>query len=212
MSMLLRAPELHVITSGRNELDQVLRMAEAAYSGGMDRLHIREKHRTAREIMQWAEALAEIIPRESIVINDRVDVAAAVQCCGAHLAYHSLPLKAARRVLAPGQKVGSSVHSMKEAVQAAEEGADYVLYGHIFASRSKPGLSPRGTDELTAVAEALSIPVIGLGGIRPDNAGQVLAAGCAGIAVLSGITDARDAKQAACAYRETLDRWKGETG
>ncbi|KKX53820.1 thiamine phosphate synthase [Brevibacillus borstelensis] len=208
----LYKPELHVITSGRQELEEVLRMAEAAYSGGMDRLHIREKHRTAREIMEWAEALAGVMPRESILINDRVDVAAAVQCCGAHLAYHSLPVKAARRVLSPGQKVGCSVHSMTEAMEAAEQGADYVLYGHIFPSRSKPGLAPRGTGELKTIVEALSIPVIGLGGIKPDNAGQVLAAGCAGIAALSGITDAADVKRAARSYREALDRWKGETG
>ncbi|UYZ11544.1 thiamine phosphate synthase [Brevibacillus sp. WF146] len=203
-----RHPELHVITSGRQSLDEVLRVAEAAFVGGMDCLHIREKQRTARECMEWVEALARVMPRERILVNDRVDVAAAAGCRGAHLAYHSLTPSEARRVLKPGQRIGRSVHSLDEARQAAAEGADYLLYGHVFPSTSKPGLAPRGTDELREIAAQVRIPVIGIGGVTPENAGQVLAAGCAGVAVLSGITAASDPAAAARAYREALDRWK----
>lgn len=203
-----RQPELHVITSGRQSLNEVLRVAEAAFLGGMDYLHIREKQRTARECMEWVEALAQVMPRERILVNDRVDVAAAVGCRGAHLAYHSLTPAEARRVLKPGQQIGRSVHSLAEAKQAAAEGADYLLYGHIFPSASKPGLEPRGTDELRKIAAQVKIPVIGIGGITPENASHVLAAGSAGIAVLSGITAASDPQAAARAYREALDRWK----
>ncbi|MGF9907123.1 thiamine phosphate synthase [Brevibacillus porteri] len=202
--------ELHVITSGRHSLDDVLRMAEAAFAGGMNFLHIREKQRTAKECMDWVKALANVIPLSSLIVNDRVDVAAASGCAGAHLAYHSLSPAEARMVLVTGQKIGRSVHSMEEAQQAIAEKVDYLLYGHIFASGSKPGLAPRGTIELAQMTARWHVPIIGLGGVTPDRTAQVLEAGCAGIAVLSGITEATDAKSAASAYREALDRWEGK--
>ncbi|QDS33867.1 thiamine phosphate synthase [Brevibacillus brevis] len=202
--------ELHVITSGRHSLDEVLRMAEAAYAGGMNFLHIREKQRTAKEYMDWVKALANVIPLSSLIVNDRVDVAAASGCGGAHLAYHSLSPVEARMVLKIGQIIGRSVHSLEEAQQAITAQVDYLLYGHIFASGSKPGLAPRGTTELAQITARWDTPIIGLGGVTPDRTAQVLEAGCAGIAVLSGITDATDAKSAASAYREALDRWEGK--
>nr|WP_238933348.1 thiamine phosphate synthase [Brevibacillus choshinensis] len=142
------SPELHVITNGRQDLDDVLRMAEAAYAGGMNYLHIREKQRTARECMDWAYELSQVIPKQCLIINDRVDAAAAVDCRGAHLAYHSLTPIEARKVLSDEQWIGRSVHSAEEAVQAANEGVNYVLYGHLFPSGSKPGVPPRGTGSL----------------------------------------------------------------
>lgn len=201
--------ELHVITSGRQTLEEVLRMAEAAYAGGMDYLHIREKQRTARECMDWVRALANVVPLASLLVNDRVDVSAASGCAGAHLAYHSLEVSDARQVLRREQKVGCSVHSFAEAEQAVTAGADYLMYGHIFPSGSKPNLAPRGTGELMKITARWTVPVIGLGGITPERTAEVLAAGCAGVAVLSGITNAADAKAAAMAYREALDRWEG---
>lgn len=204
-----RSPELHVITNGRQSLEEVLRMAEAAYEGGMNFLHIREKQGTARECMDWVYALSEVVPKQCLLINDRVDVAAAAACRGAHLAYHSLTPAEARKVLSNEQWIGRSVHSVVEAEQAAREGVNYLLYGHIFPSGSKPGVAPRGTTELVQITAGLSVPVIGIGGITPENAGQVMAAGCAGVAVLSGITDAHDVKQAALAYRDALDTWEG---
>ncbi len=185
-------------------------MAEAAYAGGMNFLHIREKQRAAKECMDWVKALANVIPLSSLIVNDRVDVAAASGCAGAHLAYHSLSPVEARMVLKTGQKIGRSVHSVEEAQQAITAQVDYLLYGHIFASGSKPGLAPKGTTELVQITARWDTPIIGLGGVTPERTEQVLEAGCTGIAVLSGITDATDAKLAASAYREALDRWEGE--
>ncbi|WP_103106147.1 thiamine phosphate synthase [Brevibacillus reuszeri] len=209
---MLRSPELHVITNGRQTLEQVLALAEAAFSGGMSYLHIREKQRTARECMDWVKALSSVLPLECIIVNDRVDVAAASQCRGAHLAYHSLAPQEARNVLKEQQWIGRSVHSISEAEQAVSDGADYLLYGHIFPSGSKPGVPPRGTVELAQLTACMSIPVIGLGGITPERTHKVLEAGCAGIAVLSGITDAADVKQATLAYRGALNRWEMREG
>jgi thiazole tautomerase (transcriptional regulator TenI) len=203
-----RSPDLHVITSGHQSLDEVLRMAESAYAGGMNYLHIREKHRTARECMDWVHALLQTIPKSCLIINDRVDVAAVANCRGAHLAYHSLSPHEARRVLQEEQWTGRSVHSFAEAKKAAADGVDYMLYGHVFASGSKPGLPPRGTEELQLITAAIRVPIMAIGGITPENTADVLRAGCAGIAVLSGITAADDVKVATRAYRRALDSWE----
>jgi len=201
-------PELHVITSGKQPLEEVLRIAELAYAGGMDYLHIREKQRTARECMDWAMALSGVMPLDRLLINDRVDVASAAGCRGAHLAYHSLTVQEARRVVRDDQWLGRSVHSYDEAVAAEAEGADYLIYGHVYSSASKPGLKPRGVEELKQITAALQTPVIGIGGVTPDNAVELLKAGCAGVAVLSGITAADDVRQQTSAYRQALDQWE----
>ncbi|MCK9927587.1 thiamine phosphate synthase, partial [Frankia sp. Mgl5] len=98
------------------------------------------------------------------------------------------------------------VHSFAEAQEMAAAGVDYLLYGHIYASGSKPDLTPRGTEELSRMTEALSVPVIAIGGILPAFVRDVMATGCAGIAVLSGITAAQDPEAAARAYRRELDQ------
>ncbi|GAA4702170.1 thiamine phosphate synthase [Brevibacillus fulvus] len=206
MNRPMRKPSLHMVSSGTQSLPVLLEVVKAAYQGGIDYVHIREKQRTAAELADWVEQIAAVFPRERIIVNDRVDVAAACHCGGAHLAYHSLPPQAARRVLPPEQWIGRSVHSWAEAVQVAQQEVDYLFYGHIYDSRSKPDLAPRGTAELAQIAGALSLPVIAIGGIRPENVAEVMATGCAGIAVLSGITSADNPEKAASAYRRALDQ------
>jgi thiazole tautomerase (transcriptional regulator TenI) len=196
---------LHLVTSGTQPLEQVKEIVQAAAKGGIDYLHLREKHRTARELMEWVDTLAAVFPRERMLINDRVDVAVAGRCGGVHLAYHSLRPSEARPILADHQQLGCSVHSAREAEQASMQGVSYLFYGHIFTSQSKPGVPPRGTEELARIAGKIPVPVIAIGGITPENAEIVLHIGCAGIAVLSGITEAADPEEAARAYRTVLD-------
>lgn len=202
----MKRPSLHLITSGKQELEEVMQIVKAAHRGGIDYLHIREKQRTAHELFHWAESLASVFPLERMIINDRVDVAAAIGCRGAHLAYHSLPPALARRVSGSGQWIGRSVHSFDEAKEMAAAGADYLLYGHIYASGSKPGLTPRGTAQLAQIAKDVTVPIIAIGGITAERVGEVMNSGCAGIGVLSGITAAEDPEAAARAYRLALDQ------
>lgn len=203
---------LYFITSGKQTLDEVYEIVRAAARGGIDYLQIREKHLTALEMMNWVERLATIFPLERILINDRVDVAVASDCAGSHLAYHSLAPTQAKRVLRPHQLAGRSVHSAAEAITAVRQGADYLIYGHLYPSQSKPGLPARGTAGLFDIVRAVLVPVIAIGGIRPEHVPEVLAAGCAGIAVLSGITDADEPEKSARAYRDALDCWEGIVG
>ena len=104
----------------------------------------------------------------------------------------------------PQLLLGNSIHSYEEGQQAKENGADYVLYGHVFPSQSKPGKTPKGLEELARLTQ-LDIPVIAIGGITPENTGQVLQAGSKGIAVMSGVLDAHDPKAAVKAYLNVLN-------
>jgi thiamine-phosphate diphosphorylase len=111
----------------------------------------------------------------------------------------------ARRALSPESVIGRSVHSEESAMRAEQEGVDYVLAGTIFASASHPEIQPGGVELLSRICAAVSIPVIAIGGIRPDSVGHCLRAGAAGVAVLSGIMRAPDPREAAGAYRRALD-------
>ncbi|NGM83084.1 thiazole tautomerase TenI [Paenibacillus sp. 7124] len=196
-------PEIHLISGGGTRLDKFLLIAETVHSW-VDYIHLREKACTANELYQAVKEMTRRgVPLAKIVVNDRLDVALAAGAGGVQLAGHSLP-PAAARPHAPGLRIGRSVHSPAEAAASAGEGADYCLYGHVYASASKPGLPGRGLDRLAETVRACPVPVIAIGGIEPGNAGQVLSTGAAGIAVLSGICGAADPAAAAMAYRAAV--------
>jgi thiazole tautomerase (transcriptional regulator TenI) len=183
----LKRPALVMVTTGTQPLEQVAEILSRCPSELVDALHIREKHRTARELLEWAALCSKRFPRAPLYINDRVDVALAAKAHGVQLAYHSLPAEAVRAIAGRQLRVGCSVHSVEEAAAAQASGADYVIYGHVYGTSSKPSLAPRGVAALRAVVEAVSVPVIAIGGMDPSRAAEVLSSGCAGIAVMSGI-------------------------
>jgi thiazole tautomerase (transcriptional regulator TenI) len=185
-------PIIHIISNGKQDLDAIERILSMIGSR-IDFFHIREKQRSARELSHWIESLlSQGIPPRKLIINDRVDVAIAYGVGGVQLAYHSLSPSLTRHILLPGQKMGVSVHNVEEAKRAEEDMADYLLYGHVFSSGSKPGLAPRGIEALNEVVDRVSIPVIALGGITPNNVLDVLSTGCAGIAMMSAVMNADD--------------------
>lgn len=211
----MRKHALHVITTGGQSLDEAAHALRSCRTEMIDALHIREKHLGARELMHWADTIGPLIPNTALIINDRLDVALASHAQGVQLTGSSLTPSQARSVATHSLKtassptkllLGCSVHSPEEAARAADLGADYVLFGHIFPTGSKPGLAPRGLQALRHTVEASSVPVIAIGGITPDNTDDVLAAGCAGIAVLSSILAHRDPAGQTERYREALDR------
>lgn len=195
---------LHVITDGKTPLDGVCARLRQIRDG-VDYVHLREKHRPAGEQWAWACRLAAALgDPKRLIVNDRVDVARALGAFGAHLPAHGLPPSAARRVLRSEQAVGVSVHSAEEAEAAEAQGADYVLFGHVFATGSKPGLPPRGLEALRDVVERVTIPVIAIGGITVENVGAVLETGCAGIAVMSTVWSADRPAAVVSALREVM--------
>ncbi|HKF79087.1 MAG TPA: thiamine phosphate synthase [Candidatus Dormibacteraeota bacterium] len=120
-----------------------------------------------------------------VLVNARADLAVAVGAAGVHLPERDLPVAAARRLLGGGRLVGRSVHSPAEAVRAEREGADYVVFGPVFASTSHPGREPAGLAGLARVSAAVAIPVIAIGGIDADRAAACRGAGAAGFAAIA---------------------------
>lgn len=183
--------EFHLVSNGSLPLPQFVATA-AALRSHLSYVHLREKLRTARELFDTIRELEQVgIAPERIIINDRVDVAYAAGVGGVQLSYHSLGANEVKRAF-PTLRIGCSVHSIAEAQQAEHDGADYVLFGHIFPSFSKPGVPEKGVHGLSEICASIQIPVIAIGGITPDNIGLLANTPIQGIAVISGIMDALD--------------------
>ncbi|HEY2495233.1 MAG TPA: thiamine phosphate synthase [Paenibacillus sp.] len=201
--------ELHIISNGQYELDHFAWMAERAHSY-VTAFHLREKSSTAAELWQGVMALkAAGVPMHKVIINDRIDVAWAAQVGGVQLAHHSLQAQDVKHYF-PGLRIGRSVHCVQEADDMSKRGADFLLYGHIFTTNSKLDQEPRGIAMLKEVVERVHLPIIAIGGIKPEHVQQVIGTGAAGIAILSGITSASDPIQAVKDYRSELDSVGGE--
>jgi thiamine-phosphate pyrophosphorylase len=213
--------ELHLITEPRRNFADLIAAVGQAAPAGVDWVQLRDKSASALTMYRQAMELRQILSPDSVPlpsqwerlgegtrlsINDRLDVAMAVGASGVHLAGQSLPVAAAAIMAQPRRLlVGRYVHSLDEALDAVKQGADYVTFGHVFPSTSKPGLEPRGIAQLAEIVLAVDVPVLAIGGINLANLDQVLATGCAGIAVISAILAAPDPGQAAAELRRVLD-------
>ncbi|MBM7095711.1 thiazole tautomerase TenI [Bacillus sp. H-16] len=192
--------QLHLVTDGKKTRENLVCILTDVHEY-VDVIHVREKDRSAKEMMEIVEELlASGVPARKLIINDRVDVAQVMNCCGVQLACHSLGVSEVRKCF-PHLRVGKSVHRYEEAIEAERDGADFVLYGHVYPTASKSGKTPKGLDELSSLTRSLRIPVIAIGGISPEKLPELRAAGAGGIAVMSGIMDAKDWVKAAKAYQ-----------
>ena len=174
-------------------------------AAGVDWAQLREKDLSAKELTKLTceslgyakQASASSLQRPRILVNDRLDVAVAERAGGVHLGEQSIPVAQARRflqaseTLSHGFLVGVSCHSLAAAQSAAQDGADYVFFGPVFATPSKAAYgSPQGLERLSEVCHGISIPVLAIGGITVQNAGSCVAAGAAGIAGIRLFQDA----------------------
>lgn len=195
--------ELHVISTGKQPPEQLTDIA-ASIHPYVDFIHLREKNKSARELHEIVLLLTDkSVPLSKIIINDRIDVAFITKAAGAHLAYHSLPVDRVKQSY-PFLKVGCSVHSYEESALAEKQGADFLLYGHIFPTDSKPGLHPRGLKTLKKLANSCALPVIAIGGIKPFHVQDIINTGARGIAVMSGIMEAKNPLEAVKEYYDSL--------
>jgi len=177
-----------------------------AIQGGANLVQLREKDLPAADLLALAEKLraATRLRRVLFLVNDRLDVALACSAEGVHLPERGLPVAFARRLAGEGFIIGRSVHSVAEAVRAQREGADYVQVGSMFASRSHPDQPPAGLGLLEAVAAAVTIPILAVGGITAANVGDVMRAGASGAAVISAILGAPSPREAARALVQAM--------
>ncbi len=181
-------------------------VASQAVDGGVHVVQLREKDLPSRELYELAITLHAVLRgRALLLVNDRVDVALAAGADGVHLPERSLPGKAVREIAGDACIVGRSVHSVEAAVQAERDGADFVEVGAVYETASKPGVTPAGVELVRAVADAVRLPVIAVGGVSADNVGDVVRAGADGVAVIGAIMDADDPQWAAGRLRRALD-------
>ena len=161
-------------------------------------VQIREKDLPAHDLYDLGVRVKNVIAgRASLVVNDRVDVALALEADGVQLPEDGIPVADARRIVGDDMLIGRSVHSTNGAVEAESSGADFLIAGTVFSSLSHPDGPIQGTSFLRALCGEVSIPVLGIGGITPENVGEVMQAGCSGAAVISAISEAEEPGSAA---------------
>ena len=176
-----------------------------AVAGGVNLVQLREKDLPGGPLLKIAGELREVIGHAALLlINERVDVAAAVGADGVQLGEEALPPKEARKILGPDPLIGRSVHSEQGAQLAEAEGADFLLVGTMYATSSHPGHQPAGLELIRRIAASCSLPLLGIGGITEANLGPVMEAGAQGVAVISSILAAPDPEQAARGLKQAM--------
>ena len=208
-------PSLYVILDraaarGR-DLETVL---DGALAGGCRMIQLREKEWPSGRLLPLAERLRERCARAgaTFIVNDRVDLAVAVGADGVHLGQDDLPPRVARPLLKPGMLLGRSTHNLAQAREARDDGADYIAVGSMFPTTTKPDFQLVGPDLLRRVRPETARPLIGIGGITPENAAEVIHAGADGIAVISAVCGAPDPAAAAQRFLEAIRAARDLTG
>jgi thiamine-phosphate diphosphorylase len=198
-------PRLHLISDRQQcDLRAFSTVAARAVAGGADAVHLREKAIAAGELLAAARGLRSAIGDAAMFINDRVDVALLSDANGVQLGESGLSVADARTLGGGRLLIGRSVHDVAGARGAADDGADFVIAGHVFETASKAGQAARGPRFIASIAAACSLPIIAIGGITPERVEEVIAAGAYGVAVISGVLNADDPACAAARYAEAL--------
>ncbi|MFN0070257.1 MAG: thiamine phosphate synthase [Chloroflexota bacterium] len=198
--VLMLVTDLHQF--GDRDFSELIR---AAVQGGVNCVQIREQALPVRELLELAKIVIRDLPSGSLsIVNNRLDVALAAGTDGVQLGAASIPVRAARSV-AQSLLIGASVHSLDEATQATNAGADYLIVGTMFPTQSHPGKTPEGLPLMQAIRAKVTIPLIGIGGISASNARLVMEAGADGVAVISEIQAASDPAEATRRLRRALD-------
>ena len=192
---------LYLITGRAETLGRNLEfVVEEALRGGVRAVQLREKGLASKELYETAYELRRLTSRHGakLIVNDRVDIALAVEADGVHIGAESLPIYKVRRLLGERMLIGVSCHNQIQAITAQEMGADFISFGPVYYTASKaPYGEPVGLDKLLLVTEMLQIPVFALGGINLQNCAEVVSCGVHGVAVISAVMSAAEPRQAA---------------
>lgn len=188
---------------GEKSLDTAV---EEALEGGVTFLQLREKNLSDEEILAQARALLPLCRAHGVplIINDSVDIALAAGADGVHVGQEDLEAGMARQKLGPDKILGVSAHNVEEALRAEAQGADYLGVGAMFPTGTKHNVVPTSPETLRAICEAVSIPVVAIGGVTADNLPKLAGCGMAGAAVVSAIFSQPDCRAAARHLREIL--------
>lgn len=210
---------LYFITDSTGyEEDEFLRRVEAALQGGVTILQIREKNKGTRAYIDLAEKVHSLTRRYGVplIIDDRVDVALAVEAEGVHLGAEDMTVAVARKILGEDKIIGATAKTVPWALEEAAQGADYLGVGAIYPTTTKVKTVLTSTDTLREICGAVSIPVNAIGGLNRDNIDVLAGIPVAGICAVSAIMKAADPKKAAEGLKARAEelgliRRKGET-
>jgi thiamine-phosphate pyrophosphorylase len=181
-------------------------VAEKLIEGGVDLIQLRGKHKSIDELVDLGAELHEVTRRSSIplIVNDHAEIAKEVPVEGVHVGQEDDPIAVVRDKVGRQVIVGKSTHSFKQARAARDEGADYIGFGPIFATPTKPDYQPIGLADIKQVYVDLALPIFCIGGIKIDNLPQVMAAGAARVVIVSGLLKAQDIVDYARACKKLL--------
>lgn len=181
-----------------------------ALAGGADTIQFRSKSGSTRELIDAAKQMKALCLEAGVplIINDRVDIAIAVEAAGVHLGQDDFPIDVARKLLGPDAIIGGSAGNIEEAQKCLADGADYIGSGPVYGTNSKPDAgSATGTENIRKIAGGVPLPVIAIGGIAFHDIDELLDAGAFGVAVISAVCLDDDPQAAARRFRTALDRY-----
>ena len=184
--------------------DSLTEAVEQAILGGCTMIQLREKELSSLEFYNQAVAVKQVTDKYHIplIINDRIDIAMAVQATGVHIGQHDLPAAVVRKVIGENMLLGVSASSIAEAIQAQQDGADYLGVGAMFPTGTKTDADSVSMEELQKIRAAVSLPIVVIGGINKGNAGRFKPMGIDGLAVVSAIIAQSDIKAAAAELKD----------
>ena len=207
----MKIGRLHVLTDYHfQQRFSHAELARLAVDGGADTIQFRDKGSSIRHALRQAGATAAVCRERQVplVIDDRLDLMLAVDAQGVHLGQSDLPVDVARAVLGSRPIIGATATTTDQARRAESEGADYIGFGPVYPTGSKPNpASVKGLNGLHEVCRSVGIPVIAIAGITADRIGPVLEAGAYGVAVMTAVSKAADPVSATRRLRERIDEF-----
>lgn len=199
--------KLYVVTdsTGLDE-DEFLRKVEGSLKGGATIIQLREKDKTTREYLHLAEKVHKITKKYKtpLIIDDRLDIAMAMDAEGVHLGQSDLPVQAARNLIGKEKIIGATAKTVEQAKEAYEQGADYLGVGAIYPTTTKVKTILTSTETLQDICEAVPIPVNAIGGLNAKNINILKGIPIAGICVVSAIMKEEDPQKAAEELRKSI--------
>ncbi|MGR5058708.1 thiamine phosphate synthase [Vibrio rotiferianus] len=195
----MNAYRLYLVTDDQQDLATLKRVVKKAVKGGVTMVQVREKHGDVRAFIERAQAVKDILKDTDVhlIVNDRVDVALAVDADGVHLGQSDMPATIARELIGPNKILGLSIENEEQLAEADSLPIDYIGLSAIFATPTKTNTKKHwGIDGLKMALETTSLPIVAIGGINESNIPQISATGVHGLALVSAICHAEDPKAA----------------
>ena len=195
----MNAYRLYLVTDDQQDLATLKRVVKKAVEGGVTMVQVREKHGDVRAFIERAQAVKDILKDTDVplIVNDRVDVALAVDADGVHLGQSDMPAIIARELIGPNKILGLSIENEEQLAEADSLPIDYIGLSAIFATPTKTNTKKHwGIDGLKMALETTSLPIVAIGGINESNIPQLSATGVHGLALVSAICHADDPKTA----------------